>query len=151
MVCMSGALPKSWKYFLKNSENRQQLFDLLVLLIIERMGSTISVVTNVYNNVQKSDTASTLPSVVKYEEADTRMFVHLHNMVENGMTRIGIQTVDTDVVILAIASFNKLYAIGLRELWLLFGTGKNYRNILVHKIATEMGGEMCKAPPGFTA
>ena len=72
-------------------------------------------------------------------------------MVENGMTRIGIRTVDTDVVVLAIASFNKLYAIGLRELWLLFGTGKNYRNIPVHRIATEMGSEMCKALPGFHA
>ena len=151
IVRLSGVLPKSWKDFLRNSENKQQLFDLLASLIIEIMGSTISVVTNVYNNVQKSDTASTLPSVVKHEEADTRMFVHRHDMVENGMTRIGIRTVDTDVVVLAIASFNKLYAIGLRELWLLFGTDKNYRNIPVHRIATEMGSEMCKALPGFHA
>ena len=72
-------------------------------------------------------------------------------MVTNGITKIGIRTVDTDVLVLASASFNKLDAIGLRELWLLFGTDKNYRNIRVHRIASEIGTELCSALPGFHA
>jgi len=151
VVRLSGALPRSWKDFLRNSDNKQQLFDLLASLTVERMGSTMAVVSNVHNNVQQSTSASTLPPTVKHEEADTRIFVHLTDMVTNGITKIGIQTVDTDVLVLALANFNKLYAIGLRELWLLFGTGKNYRNIPVHRIAGEIGTEMCSALPGFHA
>ena len=32
---------------------------------------------------------------------------------------------------------------------MLFGTGKNYRNIPVHRISGEIGTEMCAALPGF--
>ena len=35
-----------------------------------------------------------------------------------------IRTVDTDVVVIAVAKFLQ---IGLEELWVAFGTGKNYR------------------------
>ena len=72
-------------------------------------------------------------------------------MVINGITKITIWTVDTDVLEFAFASFNKLDATGLREQWLLFGTDKNYKNIPVHRIASEIGTEMCSALPGFHA
>ena len=79
-------------------------------------------VSNVHNSVHQS--ASTLPHTVKHKEAHTKIFIHLIDMATNGITKIGIQTVDTDVLVLALASFNKLYVIGLREPWLLYGTDK---------------------------
>ena len=111
----------------------------------------MAVVSNVHNSVHQSASASTLPPTVKHEEADTRICIHLIDMITNGITKIGIRTADTDVLVLALANFNKLYAIGLQELWLLFGTGKNYRNISVHRIAGEIGTERCSALPGFHA
>ena len=114
------------------------------------MGSTMADVSNVHNSVHQSASASTLPSTVKHE-ADTRIFIHLIDMVTHGITKIAIWTVDTDVLVFAFARFNKLDAIGLREQWLLFGTDKNYRNIPVHRIASEIGTEMCSAFPGFHA
>jgi len=46
--------------------------------------------------------------------------------------------VDTDVVVIAVAKFLQ---IGLEELWVAFGTGKNYRHIEVHQIVSRIGGE----------
>ena len=56
-------------------------------------------------------------------------------MVRDGHSKIMIRTVDTDVVILAIANF---YKISVSELWIAFGTGKQLRSIPVHTIAHIM-------------
>ena len=37
-----------------------------------------------------------------HEEADTRIFVHVLDAIEQGHSKVMIRTVDTDVVILAI-------------------------------------------------
>ena len=113
------------------------------------MGRTKAVVSHVHNSVHQSASASTLPPTVKHKEADTRIFIHLIDMVTNRITKIGIRTADTDMLVLALASFTKLDAIGLQDQWMLFRTDKNYRNIPVHRIVSEIGIEMCSALPGF--
>ena len=72
----------------------------------------MTVVSHVHNSVHQSASASTFPPTVKHKEADTRIVIHLIDMVTNGITKIGIRTVDTDVLVLALASFNKLDDIG---------------------------------------
>ena len=57
------------------------------------------------------------------EEADTRIFLHTKNIVQCGKDKVMIRTVDTDVVVLAVSNF---YDINPRELWIAFGTGKNF-------------------------
>ena len=47
------------------------------------------------------------------------------------MNKVMISTVDTDVVAIAISSFNKMM---LRELWIEFGSGKHRRYIPIHEI-----------------
>ena len=66
------------------------------------------------------------------EEADTLMFVH----VANAYKKILIPSVDTDVVVLAVATAAKF---DLEELWIAFGTGKNFRHIPAHEIARSFG------------
>ena len=51
---------------------------------------------------------------------------------------------DTDVVVLAIATF---HALSLDELWVAFGVKKHYRVIPVHIIANHLGEEKAKALP----
>ena len=46
-----------------------------------------------------------------------------------------MHTVDTDVVVIAIAMFNQ---INPDELWLAFGVGSNFRYILVHEVVSGM-------------
>ena len=47
-------------------------------------------------------------------------------------------TVDTDILIMSVALFSQ---INLSELWLAFGTGKNFKYIPAHDIARTLGPE----------
>ena len=67
-----------------------------------------------------------------HQEAYTRMFVHVADAVNEGYKKILIRLVDTDVVVLAVAAAAKL---DLEELWIAFGTGKNFCHIPAHEIA----------------
>ena len=48
--------------------------------------------------------------------------------------------VDTDVVVIAIAMFDKIDA---DELWLSFGTGSNFRYIPIHEVVNGMDPRNC--------
>jgi len=61
---------------------------------------------------------------------------------------VSIRTVDTDVVVLAIASANRL---NISELWIAFGTGKSFRFIAAHEIAKALGPDRRMALPMFHA
>ena len=50
-----------------------------------------------------------------HEEANARIFLHLEDAVQQGYSKVSIRTVDTDVVVLAIASANHL---NISELWI---------------------------------
>ena len=52
-------------------------------------------------------------SPCSHEEADTRMMVHLADAVDRGHNAIMIRTVDTDVVVLAVAAVQTL---GIKKL-----------------------------------
>jgi len=83
-----------------------------------------------------------------HEEADTRMLLHAAHAAANGHTRVMIKTVDNDVVVLAIACFER---IGTSELWIAFGAAKNLRFIAVHELVKILGSDRCKALPFFHA
>ena len=76
------------------------------------------------------------------KEADSRIFVHIKDMAQQGHTKVMICTVDTDVVVIVVAKFLQ---IDLEELWVTFGTSKNYRHIEVHKIISRIGTEKSQA------
>ena len=63
------------------------------------------------------------------EEADAHLLLHAADAAQKGCTKITIRTVDTDVVVLAVASFSK---IGPDELWIAFGAGSSFRYIAIH-------------------
>ena len=80
--------------------------------------------------------------------ADAHIFVHARHASVNSMKRILIRTVDTDVVILAIASAKKLE---VEELWVAFGVGKHLRYLPIHKIAGSLTTKQCEGLPFFHA
>ena len=55
-----------------------------------------------------------------------------------------MRTVDSDIVVLAIAFYEQL---GLSELWIGFGSGKSYRDIPVHSIHAQLGPSKSLALP----
>ena len=75
-------------------------------------------------------------SPCSHEEADTRIFVHYVDDANKGHKNIMIRTVDTDVVVLAIASY---FLLAVDELWIAFGTGNNFRYLAAHQYASTLG------------
>jgi len=56
----------------------------------------------------------------------------------------GFKTVmnsDTDVLVIAFATFSQLQELGLQELWLAFGQGRNLQWIPVHKLTSTLAPE----------
>ena len=82
------------------------------------------------------------------EEADTRITLHIAHAAQSGYSRVMICTVDTDVVVLATALW---YHLHLAELWVAFGTGKNYRYLPIHSVAVSLGVYHCIVLPLFHA
>jgi hypothetical protein len=127
-VNSSAPVPRNWHEFLRCDDNKTALFSFIAeamcskplangKLLIGTLGTTVES-SHVY------DTSSLEPCT--QEEADTRMILHAAEMVKAGHRRILIRTVDTDVVILAIAFY---YQLSCDELWIAFGTGKHLRYI----------------------
>ena len=77
------------------------------------------------------------------EEADSRIFVHVKDMAQNRHAKVMICTVDTDVVVIAVAKFLQ---IGLQELWVA-----RCRCIAVHQIVSSIGAEKSQALVFFHA
>ena len=64
------------------------------------------------------------------------MLLHLEDAVKQGHRKVFIRTVDTDVVVLAIAAAQRL---GGTEVWIAFGTEKNCSHIPAHEVAGILG------------
>jgi hypothetical protein len=61
---------------------------------------------------------------------------------------VAIRTVDTDIIVLAIAFISRM---NLQELWIHFGVGKTERLIPVYELAVALGQRKCLAFPVFHA
>ena len=88
-------------------------------------------------------------NVCNHEEADTRIFLHIDDITKQGHTSVMIKTVDTDVVVLAVALFNEIP--NIQQLFIAFGTGKNFRTIEIHSLVQSLGPLKSRALLGFHA
>ncbi len=145
----SSKLPGNWQEFLSIDANKIELFTFLVNCI-SKLVITKQVVTTSGSGVlcvpPIQDTDNLAPC--DHEEADTRMFVHVADAINNGYNKILIRSVDTDVVVLAVVAAVKL---DLEELWVAFGTAKSFRHIPAHEIARSLGPSKSTALPMFHA
>lgn len=172
-----GILPKNWEGYLKNSENKRELFPFLARKILESLN--VHCVTNVANKLLPSSITPVFPLLITYrysyqfslqemefpghglsglhnrnidaEEADGRIMMHVHDMVIHGAKSVLIRCSDTDVLVLGISFYHSLQALGLHELWFLFGTGTHQRYIAAHSIALALGPCKSLALRGFHA
>ncbi len=81
-----------------------------------------------------------------HEEADTRMFLHTFDAASKQYDKIMICTVDTNVVVLAVANVSKLC---VSELWILFNKDKKLRHLAIHENANTLGPQKALALPFF--
>ena len=81
-----------------------------------------------------------------HEEADTGLLLHAADAVKKGHRKLCVRTVDTDVVVIAIAMFNQ---INPDELRLAFGTGSNFYYIPVSEVVSGLDPRNCAVLPVF--
>ena len=114
----------NWAAFLRVDENKEELFHFLAdqLVSVEaELGQVISTKgDSVVFNGQRDDISSLAPC--NHEEACTRL--HAADAGKCGFNKIMLRTVDTDVLVIAIAAFHEL---AMSELWIAFGVGKHFR------------------------
>ena len=144
----STVLPGNWQQFLRIDANKTELFAFLTKHITHLVSDKQIVTTNGSDVmcIPARDISHLAPC--DHEEADTRMMLHLADAVRDGFQKILLRTVDTDVVVLAMAATTKLK---IKELWVAFGTGKHFRYIPAHEIAAFLGPDKSQALPMFHA
>lgn len=118
-------LPKSWVTFLQNDYNKTSLFKFITneLSNVVFELNKIVVCTNGQSVVYIGKPLVYPISKCDHEEADSRIFVHVLNAIKNDHTRVAIRTVDSDILILAIAVASKNEI----NIFIEFGTGTNFR------------------------
>ena len=58
-----------------------------------------------------------------HEIADIRLFLHVADAVKKGYMKLLAREIDTDIVVVAIATLNRTKP---EELWVAFGTGEHF-------------------------
>ena len=99
----TSQLPSNWQAFLRIDENKVELFSYLADCAAE-LATCKEIITTKGQSVMcnmSRDVSRLCPC--DHEEADTRIILHSLDAYENGFHEITIRTVDTDVVVLAIA------------------------------------------------
>ena len=148
-VCDNAAIPLSWKSFLRLDDNKTELFLYLAVSVASISIPDVGIISTTDVDVISSTTIDKDGlAPCNHEEADTRIFVHAKHASVSGMKKILIRTVDTDVVILAIAFLHKLE---VEELWVTFVVGKHLRYLPIHKISSSLTIQQCEGLPFFHA
>jgi len=150
-VTESAPVPRNWHDFLRNDDNKTALFTFLAQRV-SRIPTgldkhiVITLDTTVLSTIANYDIAQLSPCT--HEEADTRIFLHVADVVRARYSKILIKTVDTDVVVLAIAFQQKIACL---ELWVAIETGQHLRYTSAHELACVLGPERVCALPLFHA
>ena len=79
-----------------------------------------------------------------HEEADTRILLHLQDVLTNGSSNCLVRTVDADVVAIIIGKFHTLLTRNpTADIWIAFGTGKDFMYVHINAICHALG--KCKS------
>lgn len=148
-VAPSVKIPPNWKSFLRVDDNKTGLFRLLAEEVVSIDAPGKEVYSTQGNQVVSNGTRQTLEGLqpCSHEEADTRIFLHVLDAAQQHQ-RIMIRTIDTDVFVLAVSQMQR---IPQNEVWLAFGTGKQFKYYPIHEIARSLGPQKSLALPVFHA
>lgn len=146
-VISTAKTPGNWASFLRNDQNKTELFAYLADTIVSSQAddTTCIIVTKgdaALCSKAEQDTADLQGCT--HEEADTRVLLHAAYAAKHeDISSAIICSSDTDVVIIAASSMEKT---GLDKLWIEFGRGKDRRWIPIHEIAAAMGPKASALP-----
>ncbi|KAE8739201.1 hypothetical protein FOCC_FOCC015307 [Frankliniella occidentalis] len=146
-------LPLDWADYLRNDENKVELFRYLSQSLLECCEG-FEMVTNIDSQIISSAPGSSMlhEACAEMEEADGRIVLHLHDMVvHGGIKTVVVRSSDTDVVVLLISFFPELRDRGLEKVWVSYGVGLKRRYINIHAISASLGDDKSVALRGFHA
>lgn len=119
---VNGSLPRNGSDFLRNDQNKSDLFGFLGREFINSFSDAIEV-TNLPVEVSAFDASCTFVAHEKIplhmEEADGRIVWHAKDMDKQRATHILVRSSDTDVLVLLISYYDFFKDEGLQELWML--------------------------------
>ena len=133
-------VPGNWQAFLRVDDNKTELFGYVSEELkaskpdLEDQKQVITTKREDVLSWQPKDTNRLSPCTQK--ESDTRMLLHAQDAAQDGLRRVMLRTVDTDVVVIAIFIFPEIAA---SELWVAFGVGKYFRYVAIHEIVNGLG------------
>ena len=149
-VVPSAAIPNNWKDFLRVDDNKTELFSFLShqVTLLETDGKAVYATDGHYVlcSMAQIDLTGLVPC--SHEEADIRLFLHVADVVKKGYMKLLVRTIDTDIVVVAIATLNRTKP---DELWVAFGTGEHFRFIPIHEVAAAVGPRKSANLPLFHA
>lgn len=141
-VTNNGHVPTNWKAFLRDNENKTELFSMLAKSIYNIDNG---VVYATINNSSVCNKIARNSITCNHEEADTRIFIHLKHAIEMDLVKTTcILSNDSDIVIIAVSYFDHFKLLGLEKLWVSFGPGKRRRWIPIHDLSTHLGPDESK-------
>ena len=140
-VADKNKVPPNWKSFLRDNENKTELFGFLADKIVMLCPDNVVIVTK--GELALCNTTESLEGLCpcNHEEADTRIFLHALHAVEKKNTSVLIKACDTDILAIGVGVFVTLQNAGLDELWIEFGHGKSIRWLSVHDLVKNLGPE----------
>ena len=135
-VAASTKIPKQWIDFLRNSENKKELF-LFLSSQVRDQG-----ITKAFYMTEGEGVVSTVGDMFPtcdHEEADTRVVVHALHAVERGggggYDRIVIRTSDTDIIVIILFHLHNFQTRYPNiKLFVAFGVGKYFQILDLTKI-----------------
>ena len=103
----STPIPKhEWSSFLKNEENKKELFTFISTQISKnKMRGKLLLTTHFETVLSNQHCDLSKRQLCNHSEADTRILLHLAHAAEQGHTTAYVRTVDSDVVVLAVRFF----------------------------------------------
>ena len=137
-VFEGAPIPANWEAFLRSNANKVELFrylsDCIHAFETGRnviIGTKDETIVSTQNDVR--DVEYLQPS--SHEEAYTRILLHVAHCARQGLRKLVIRTVDTDVVVLAIGHSP---ALRLDELWVRYGVGTHFRQNAIQEIVKNV-------------
>jgi len=104
------SIPRNWHDFLHSDENKMQLFGFLagqMYLMPVADGKLLISTSDINVRCTQPHYDKSRLEPCAHKEADTRLLLHASDIVHAGYSKLLIRTVDTDVVVLAIAFFSE--------------------------------------------
>lgn len=149
-VLSQNKIPANWLNFLCNDDNKQELYTFLAKKIESSdFPSDKEVITTYGDGILVRNSNVVMPTC-NHQEADTRLVFHLQDALKQGSLSCLVRTVDTDVIVILIGKFYQIQKLHPKaDIWVAFGTGKNFSYIHVNVIAQSLRKENCTALPMF--